>query len=412
MVGGRTLPMPWKETCAMSERLRFVALVEEGEETMAALCQRFGISRKTGYKLLARYAAEGVDGLHDRSHAAHHHPHAVSEAIETRIVRLRGTHPSWGPRKLLARLRTIEPGTHWPSASTMGEILRRHGLVVPRRRRLVTPADTSPFANCAGPNDSWCIDYKGWFRTGDGRRCDPLTISDAYSRYLLRCQAVRHVDTRCARPLLEATFREYGLPRAIRSDNGPPFASCGVGGLSRLSVWWIKLGIRPERITPGRPSENGRHERMHGTLKRDACQPPAASRRAQQQRFDTFRRIYNEERPHEAINDATPSTIYRPSPRAYPARLREIVYPDPWQIRMVRGSGEIKWHGERVYISEVLVGEPIGLQESEGGMWHLHFGPLMLGTIDHAGQFRRTEAPWRRRVALRSRMASRDAPAT
>jgi putative transposase len=403
--------MPWEETCAMTERLRFVALVEEGEETMAELCRRFGISRKTGYKLLARYAAEGIDGLHDRSHAAHHHPHAVSEAVEARIVALRSRHPSWGPRKLRVRLRTIEPGTPWPSASTMGEILRRHGLVVPRRRRLVVPADTSPFADCAGPNDSWCIDYKGWFRTGDGRRCDPLTISDAYSRYLLRCQAVRRVDGRCAQPLLEATFREYGLPRAIRSDNGPPFASRGVGGLSRLSVWWIKLGIRPERITPGRPSENGRHERMHGTLKRDVCQPPASTGRAQQRRFDAFRRIYNEERPHEAINNVTPGTIYRPSPRCYPARLPEIVYPDPWQIRMVRKGGEIKWRGEYVYISEVLGGEPIGLQESEGGTWQLHFGPLILGTIDHAGQFRRTEAPRRRRVALRSRRASRDATA-
>src|SRR6266446_4821198 len=187
--------MPWNETCAMTERMKFVALVEEGDETIAALCRRFGISRKTGYKLLARYAAEGMDGLCDRSHAARHHPNAVSEIIESRIVALRSEHPSWGPRKLRARLRMIEPEMHWPTASTMGNILRRHGLVVPRRRRLTTPADTSPFADCAGANDSWCVDYKGWFRTGDGRRCDPLTISDAYSRYLLRCQAVRRVDT-------------------------------------------------------------------------------------------------------------------------------------------------------------------------------------------------------------------------
>src|SRR5437016_11429294 len=282
--------MPWNETCAMTERMKFVALVEEGEETIAALCRRFGISRKTGYKLLERYAAEGVDGLCDRSHAAHHHPHAVSEIIESRIVALRSEHPSWGPRKLHARLRMIEPETHWPAVSTMGDILRRHGLVVPRRRRLAIPASTSPFADCECANDSWCVDYKGWFRTGDGRRCDPLTISDAYSRYLLRCQAVRRVDTRCARPLFEATFREYGLPRAIRSDNGPPFASCSAGGLSQLSVWWIKLGIRPERITPGQPQENGRHERLHGTLAVDACRPPAANRRAQQQRFDASMR--------------------------------------------------------------------------------------------------------------------------
>jgi putative transposase len=403
--------MGWNETCAMTERLKFIALVEEGDETMSALCRRFGISRKTGYKLLARYAAEGLEGLSDRSHATHHHPHVVSEELERRIVDLRDQRPTWGPRKLRARLREIEPGKSWPAASTIGDILRRHGLVVPRRRRLMTPIDPSPFADCEGPNDTWCIDYKGWFRTGDGRRCDPLTISDAHSRYLLRCQAVRQVDTRCARPLIEATFREYGLPRAIRSDNGPPFASRGVGGLSRLSVWWIKLGIRPERITPGRPSQNGRHERMHRTLKSDACQPPEPNLRAQQRRFETFRRIYNDERPHEAINDATPSTIYRASPRSYPARLSDIVYPDSWQIRTIRPNGSIKWRGEELFIAQTLVGEPVGFEECDRGEWRLHFGPVFLGTIDHAGRFKRHDGPRRRRVALRSRMAPRDAPA-
>ena len=402
--------MPWKETCAMTERLRFVTLVEEGEETMAALCRHFGISRKTGYQLLARYAAEGVDGLRDRSHAAHYHPYAVSEAIERRIVALRAKHPTWGPRKLRERLGMDDPATNWPVKSTIGDILRRHGLVIPRKRRRVTPADNSPFIDCAGPNDSWCIDYKGWFRTADGQRCDPLTISDAHSRYLLRCQVVRRADARCARPLLEATFREFGLPLAIRSDNGAPFASRGVAGLSRLSVWWIKLGIKPERITPGRPSENGRHERMHGTLQRDACQTPAANRRAQQKRFDAFRRTYNEERPHEAINNATPSMIYRPSPRPYPARLAELVYPDHWQIRRVRHNGEIRWRGEQLFISEVLTGEPLGLQETDDeGMWSLHFGPILLGTINHRGEFHHATTA-RRGRALRSSMTSHAAP--
>jgi transposase InsO family protein len=403
--------MPWKETCAMNERMRFVALVEEGEASMAELCRRFGISRKTGYKLLARFDAEGIDGLVDRSHAAHHHPHEVSEAIERRIVELRSERPTWGPRKLRQRLSETDPSTPWPAKSTIGEILRRHGLVVPRRRRRATPADALPFADIEGPNDTWCVDYKGWFRTGDGRRCDPLTISDAYSRYLLRCQAVRRVDARCARPLIEATFREYGLPRAIRTDNGPPFASVGVGGLSRLSVWWIKLGIRPERITPGRPCENGRHERLHGTLKRDACTPAASDRRAQQRCFDTFRRIYNDERPHESIGDVAPSTIYRPSPRAYPERLPEIVYPDHWEIRMARSSGEIKWRGERLFIGEALIDEPLGLEEIDGDDWRVHFGPVLLGTITHTGQFKRNNIPRRRRAPLRSRMASRRAPA-
>lgn len=398
--------MPWRETCAMRERLRFIALFEEGDATMSALCREFGISRKTGYQLLARYAAEGEDGLRDRSHAAHHHPHKVSETVEERIVALRARRPTWGARKLRARLELDDPAVSWPAASTIGDVLHRHGLVIPRRRRIRTPADTSPFADCTGPNDSWCIDYKGWFRTQDGRRCDPLTISDAHSRYLLRCQAVRRVDTHCARPLLEATFREYGLPLAIRSDNGPPFASRGVGGLSRLSVWWIRLGIKPERIAPGRPSQNGRHERMHGTLKRDACQPAASTRREQQRRFDAFRRTYNEERPHEALGNVPPGMVYRPSPRPFPARVPGVVYPDHWQVRMVRQNGEMRWHGNHIFIGEVLGGEPIALQESDDGSWLVHFGPVLLGSINRAGKFRRASDRPQRGGALRSQMAS------
>jgi putative transposase len=402
--------MSWKETCAMRERMKFVELAEAGEETMAELCRRFGISRKTGYKFLERFAAEGISGLSDRSHAPHEHPHAVSEGIERRIIELRGEHPFWGPRKLRARLRMIDEATAWPAASTIGEILRRHHLVVARRRRSRVPADTSPFAACTGANDTWSIDFKGWFRTGDGRRCEPLTISDAYSRYLLRCQVVWRADTRWVKPLVEATLREYGLPRVIRSDNGPPFASLGAGGLCRLSVWWIKLGIKPERIEPGQPSQNGRHERLHETLKLEGCRPPAVNRRAQQQRFDVFRRVYNEERPHEALANATPSMMYRASPRPYPARLAEVVYPDSWQVRQVRQDGSIKWGGEYLFVSEVLVGEPVGLEEAAGDVWRVQFGPVVLGKI-RDGKFHREGGGRRGRAALRSRMAPRGAPA-
>jgi len=402
--------MPWKETCAMRERLKFVALVEAGEETMAELCRRFGISRKTGYKFMERFAAEGIAGLSDRSHAPREHPHAVSEEIEQRIVELRGERPFWGPRKLRARLRMLDVAVAWPAASTIGEILRRHHLIVPRKTRSRVPADTSPFAACRGANDTWSIDFKGWFRTGDGLRCEPLTISDAYSRYLLRCQVVLRTDTRWVKPLVEATFREYGLPRVIRSDNGPPFASSGAGGLCRLSVWWIKLGIKPERIEPGQPSQNGRHERLHETLKLEGCQPPAANRRAQQQRFDVFRRVYNEERPHEALANATPSMIYQSSARPYPARLAEIVYPDGWQVRQVRQDGSIKWAGEYLFVSEVLVGEPVGLEEKDGDVWDVRFGSVLLGKI-RAGKFYREGGGRRGRVALRSRMAPRGATA-
>ena len=402
--------MSWKETCAMRERLKFVALVEAGEETMAELCRQFGISRKTGYKFMERFVAEGIAGLQDRSHAPHQHPHAVSEEIERRIVELRGEHPFWGPRKLLARLWMLDGAVAWPAASTIGEILRRHRLIIPRKTRSRVPADTSPFAECTGTNDTWSIDFKGWFRTGDGRRCDPLTISDAYSRYLLRCQVVRRADTCWVKPLVEATLREYGLPRVIRSDNGSPFASSGAGGLSRLSVWWIKLGIKPERIEAGRPSQNGRHERLHGTLKLEGCEPPAANRRDQQQRFDVFRRVYNEERPHEALANATPGMIYQPSPRPYPTRLAEIAYPDGWQVRRVRQDGSIKWAGEHLFISEVLVGEPVGLEEDGGDVWCVQFGPILLGKI-RAGKFYREGGGRRGRAALRSPMAPRGAPA-
>jgi len=395
----------------MDERMRFIVAMEE-EENVAALCREFGISRKTGYKLMGRYAREGADGLKDRSRAPLHHPNEVDAALEERIVALRRARPRWGPRKLLARLMTVEPAVGWPAASTIGGILKQHGLVVPRRRRGVTPADLSPFVACTGPNAAWCVDFKGWFRTGDGRRCDPLTISDAFSRYLLRCQAVRRPNECQVRPLFEATFREYGLPRAIRSDNGPPFASRAAGGLSRLSVWWIKLGIRAERITPGRPAENGRHERMHRTLKEEACMPPAAGRRAQQRRFDEFRRSYNDERPHEALDNATPGSRYEASPRPYPERLPELAYPDAWQIRRVRPSGEIKWRGATIYISQVLADEPIGIEPIDDGAWRLYFGPVLLGTLNAAGRLHLAGYRRRERDALRSRMAPRAALAT
>jgi transposase InsO family protein len=331
-------------------------------------------------------------------------------SMEEQIVALRSDHPRWGPRKLRARLSSISPATAWPAASTIGGLLKRRGLVVPRRRRSAMPPSMLPFAACGAPNDVWCMDFKGWFRTGDGRRCEPLTISDADTRYLLRCQVLPRLDTRSVQPLLEATFREFGLPAAIRTDNGAPFASRSAGGLSRLSVWWIKLGIRPERIAPGRPCQNGRHERMHGTMAREACDPPAASLARQQLRLDAFRRIYNEERPHEALGNVTPASLYRPSPRPLPTRLSPIVYPDHWQARTVRPSGEIKWQGEYVFISELLDGAPVGIEETAGG-FRVHFGPVPLGTMDRAGRFHCYRRA-RGRGALRSPVASRAAHTT
>lgn len=294
----------------MDERIRFVMELEQGEMSKAALCRRFGISRPTGDKWIERYQSSGLSGLLDRSRAPGRHPNETPEELSELIVALRRRHPHWGPKKLRVLLLRKYPQMAWPSCSTLGEILRRAGLTVPRRRRRHTPPWTQPFAACNRPNTVWCADFKGWFRTGDGVRCDPLTISDAHSRYLLRVQGMRETKEGPVRSLFEATFRQYGVPGAIRTDNGTPFASHGIGGLSRLSVWWLKLGIEPERIEAGKPQQNGRHERMHLTLKQETASPPAKDLRRQQAAFDRFRVTFNEERPHEALNQNCPATVY------------------------------------------------------------------------------------------------------
>lgn len=372
--------MPWQESCAMDERVKFVIEVAQAEESMAELCRRYGISRKTGYKWLARSGVEGLGGLADRSCAAHHHPNQTPAELEAEILQLRAERPHWGPRKLLWRLQQLWPDRAWPSRSTVAELLRRSGLSASRRRR---PASSpgQPFSGVDGPNATWCIDFKGWFRTGDGSRCEPLTLSDAFSRYLLRCQVVGSTGWAEVRPLLEAAFRAYGLPRAIRSDNGPPFAGRGLGGLSRLSVWWLRLGIRLERTDPGSPQQNGRLERLHRTLKAETASPAAATLRAQQCRFDGFRVDYNEHRPHEALGMATPGSCYEPSQRSYPSRLPEFEYPDDWQLRRVKQNGEIGFCGP-LFVSEVLSGETVALSPVDGRHWILYFGPLPLAILD------------------------------
>lgn len=374
--------MPWKATCPMDERLRFIAEYLEQEWSMTVLCRRYGISRKTGYKLLARYEESGPAGLQDRARAPHTHPNAVGEEVVTALLQLRARHPHWGPRKLRAWLARRNPARRWPAASTVGSLLRQHGLTVPRRRRRRCPPATQPFLAAGVPNDVWCADFKGWFRTGDGRRCDPFTLSDSASRFLLRCQALPRPDEAHVRPLFEAVFREFGLPRGLRSDNGPPFASLAAGGLSRLAVWWIKLGIQPERIAPGHPEQNGRHERLHLTLKQETATPPHATGRAQQRAFDHFRRVYNEERPHEALGQRPPAEVYTPSPRPYPERVREPEYPVGQDIRRVRHNGEIRWRGHLVFVSQCLAGEPIGLEEIGDDRWRVRFGPVELGWLD------------------------------
>jgi transposase InsO family protein len=353
----------------------------EGEETMAALCRSFGISRQWGYELVRRFEAEGMAGLEPRSRAPRRPGRAMPAEIADAIVALRREHPSWGAKKLRAVLARRAPETAWPAPSSMGDLLRREGLIGSCRRRRTPLPLTRPFAPVREPNDLWCIDFKGWFRTRDGQRCDPLTLSDADSRYLIACCAVAPV-TATVDAVSEAAFREHGLPLAIRSDNGPPFAGNGAGGLSRLAVKWIKLGIRLERTDPASPQQNGRHERMHGTLKAATAKPPAETLAAQQQRFDRFRWEYNEERPHEALGQETPASRYRPSPRCYPERIEEPAYDAEHAVRRVRSNGEIRWGGDLIFISETLIGEPVGVAETETGDWVVSFADYPVGLID------------------------------
>jgi len=382
MVGREDLPMPWKETCAMEQRMRFVLEAVAEDCVMSELCERYGISRTAGYKWVDRYRSEGIDGLKDRARAPLQHGRARPRDLVEQVLALRERYPRWGPKKLRVKLAQLCPSEDLPARSTIGEWLRKEGLAHARRRRRRTPPYEQPFAEVVAANDVWCVDFKGWFRTGDGERCDPLTLSDAFSRYLLRCEVAAHPDHHHVRPIMEAAFCEFGLPNAIRSDNGPPFASPATGGLSQLSVWMIKLGVTCERIDLDKPQQNGRHERMHGTLQNETANPPAATLAEQQRAFDRFREEFNVERPHEALDFRTPASLYRPSPRCYPCALREPSYGDDCAVRRVRSNGEIKWGGELIFVSRLLTGEPVAISETENGEWLVRFAEVTLGFID------------------------------
>ena len=375
--------MPWKETCAMDERMRFIVEWQRGEVGMAELCRRAGISRKTGYKWVERYEGEGVVGLVERSRAPHHRPGQIAEVVAARLLAARAAQPTWGPRKLVARLQQVEPDLELPAASTVGALLSRAGLTVRRRRRArATPSGGGPLGVCLEANAVWTADFKGQFVTGDGQLCYPLTIADAASRYLLRCQGLPAIDGVRVRPLFEATMRECGLPVAIRTDNGPPFASVGLAGLTPLAVWFVELGIRLDRGRPGHPQDNGRHERMHRTLKPQTANPPAATLRAQQAAFDHFRHEYNTIRPHEALGQRPPATSYAPSPRPFPSRIRPPEYPTADHVKRVRPNGTIRWRGAEIYLAVPLASRPVGLTERGDGRWEVAFGSLILGTLE------------------------------
>lgn len=374
--------MPWKETCPMDEKVKFIGDYLKDEWTLAELSRMYGVSRKTAHKWVNRYKKRGMEGMRDLSRAPRRHPNQTCIEIEDEIICFRKAHETWGPKKLMDKLMKKKPGVDWPSISTAGMILRRHGLVKKRRSRRQVP----PYSGTCSPgikaNDVWAVDFKGWFRTQDGTRIDPLTISDSMSRYLIRCQGMIRPDMFKVKTQFELAFREYGLPLNIRSDNGPPFASVGLGGLSKLSVWWVKLGIWPERIRCGHPEENGRHERLHRTLKAETARPPKGSPLAQQKAFDVFQQEYNEERPHEALSMDTPSQWYVPSHRSYPSRLPNVEYSSEHTVRRVRSNGEIKWKGTYMYINQALIGEWIGLRQFDESRWAIAFGPLAVGVYD------------------------------
>ncbi|MYF14803.1 MAG: transposase [Acidobacteria bacterium] len=368
--------MPWKERNPMELRQEFVLARLRGERSMTTLCDEFGVSRKTGYKWLRRYQEEGKKGLVDRSRAPRRKARALSAEVVAAIVEVRRQRPHWGPKKLRWQLERSYPEMRWPAPSTIGEVLRREGLVRPdgrRQRRWPRSELRAPQA----PNDVWGIDFKGWFRTRNGERCDPLTVTDLWSRFILQV-AILPIRTAEVREEMERLFERYGVPEAIRSDNGAPCAGPGVGGLSRLSVDWVKAGIRLERIEPGKPHQNGSQERLHGTLQRETARPPAATKAEQQERFDRYREDFNERRPHEALGMEVPAKLYRRSTR---------VYPKPWYdaehaVRQVKTDGSIMWGGRLIFVSTSLPGEPVGLAETPGGPWVVRFADLDLGLIE------------------------------
>jgi putative transposase len=384
----------------MSLRLEFVQCVHRGRHPITEVCRAFGISEKTGHKWLARFAAEGPAGLTDRPHTPHTIAHRLAPALADAILALRRAHPTWGPRKLHAYLTRRRPATTWPAPGTIGRLLVRHALVPPRRRPGGGPARWAaldhPLSAARGPNDVWTTDFKGEFRVGTGAYCYPLTVLDAASRFLLGCQALGSTETAGAQAVFTRLFHTYGLPWVMRSDNGVPFAHpLALSRLSPLAVWWIRLGIRPERIVPGAPQQNGAHERMHRTLKAETTRPAAATLARQQHRFTAFREEYNTERPHEALGLVPPARCYHASPRPMPARLPPLGYPAHAEIRRVIAPGIIKWRGTPLWLTGVLVGQEVALEPCGPDQWTLAFGPLVLGIVDDRTRSFTPESYWK-----------------
>jgi transposase InsO family protein len=365
----------------MDEKTRFIADHLRGTFSISELCTNYRISRKTAYKWIDRYLHEGPGGLEDRSRKPYTAPNRTPQHIVDALLEVRGHHPSWGAGKLLAFVQRRHRGWELPARSTANEILKREGMLKskPRRRRIGHPGE--PTTRITAPNECWCADFKGQFKTMDGVYCYPLTVTDGHTRYLLACQGLTSTKVEEAKPVFTRIFKEFGLPSRIRTDNGVPFATNTLARLSKLSAWWVRLGVLPELIEPGKPQQNGRHERMHRTLKAETTRPPSNTRLAQQRRFDRFREEFNNERPHEALEMRTPASAYSSSQRSMPDRLPPLEYPDHFEVRYVSANGGIRWDCAWVNVSTTCIGEYVGLEEIDDGIWNVYFGPLKLGRL-------------------------------
>lgn len=375
--------MPWKEVNPMQQRVLFIADYLREVSSLTDLCSYYGISRKTGYKWVHRFEQSGVDGLAEQPRRPITCPTQTPYPIQQAIIELRQQFQCTpGAKKLQALLARRYPNEVIPSTSTIYNILNRAGLVKSRQRKRRVSPYPQPFAPVKEVNELWSVDYKGQFKLGSGQWCYPLTVMDHKSRYLCGCRALNGPRLKDTQAAFVRLFKTYGLPRRIRSDNGVPFASIARGGLSQLSLWWIKLGILPERIEPGKPQQNGRHERMHRTLKQAATRPPSGTMRSQQKRFDRFSEEYNYQRPHEALQQMTPASLYTNSTREYPKQIPRPFYPDYFEVRKVSMSGVLYWKNKLVYISHLLKDEYVGMEEVDNGIWHVYFGPVKLGHFD------------------------------
>lgn len=376
--------MPWNETVIMEKRLQFIIACKRKESSIAQLCCQFGISRKTGYKWLERYIPGDLTSLNDRSRARHEQALRITNDVAQRLIDAKRAHPDWGPRKIRDWFLLREPDFNVPAASTIGDLFKKNGLVKSAARRSRTPSYHKEFTPVETPNDVWSADFKGDFLLGNKKRCYPFTLTDNHSRFILCCQGTHRPCRDFVADCLEKAFYEYGLPSAILTDNGKPFAGSGLAGLSKLSVWLIKLGILPERIDLGHPEQNGRHERMHRSLKEAmACGYLCDDLFLQQKWFDCYLEEFNRERPHESLGGLTPSHIYNRSQREYDGKTPLMIHPEKGVLKRVACHGDIRWKGNRIFVSEALAGEHICLQQESELLWRIEFGPLLLGYLDN-----------------------------